>query len=84
MALALKHQTKAQLRNRLRLEYRNAEGERLAKIAHRILRLIEEGDFTDAQIQAEFGKDDARYVVFKARLTKLRESLLDLRAAKGD
>lgn len=84
MALNLKHQTKAQLRNRLRIAYRDASGDRLARIAHRILKLIEDGDYTDAQIKTEFGKDDAQYVIFKARLTKLRESWLDLRSAKGD
>lgn len=84
MAVTLKHQTKAQLRNRLRIAYRNAEGERLARIAHKILKLIEDGYYTDAQIKTEFGKDDAQYVTFKARLTKLRESWLDIRDAKGD
>lgn len=84
MALTLKHQTKAQFRNRLRVAYRNAEGERLARIAHRILKLIEDGDYTDAQIQAEFGKNAAQYVTFKDRLASLRASWLGLREAKGD
>lgn len=84
MALNLKHQTKAQLRNRLRVEYRNSSGERLAKIAHLILTFIEDGTYTDAQIKTEFGKDDAKYVIFKERLTKLRASWLEIRGAKGD
>lgn len=84
MALNLKHQTKAQLRNRLRVEYRNSSGERLSKIAHLILTFIEDGTYTDAQIKTEFGKDDAKYVIFKERLTKIRASWLEIRDAKGD
>ncbi len=84
MALALIHQTKAQLRNRLRRRYRAALGADVGRVANRILALIEDGTFTDAQIKAEFGKDDAQYVIFKARLIRQRDEWLAVQSAAGD
>lgn len=84
MALNLKHLTKAKLRNRLRELYRESEGDRRARIASLILRTIADGDVTDANWRAEFGKDAAQYAAFKARLEKLRDVWREIKSARGD
>jgi hypothetical protein len=77
------HLTKAAFRNDIRKAYRERSGEAKAKIARLILRAIAQGYVTDAGWKAEFGKTDAQYFVFKARLEKLRDALKAIQDAKA-
>jgi hypothetical protein len=85
MTMTLTHLTKAEFRNYIRKAYRDRSGETKAKVARLILRAIAQGYVTDAGWKAEFGKTDAQYLVFKAKLEKLRDALKAIQdAQEGD
>jgi len=74
MAITLLHQTKLQFTKRLRDKYRSAEKMEACRMAHKILKHLEDGDITTANclnawnmIQAEW---DAKLVKLQARKAK--------------
>jgi hypothetical protein len=61
----LEHQTAAQFADKLRFEYRESVRERVCYLAWWLLRRINEGSFTDAQVRNAFGMTAQQYGTFK-------------------
>jgi hypothetical protein len=61
----LEHQTAAQFADKLRFEYRESMRERVCYLAWWLLRRINEGSFTDAQVRNAFGMTTQQYGTFK-------------------
>lgn len=84
MALSLKHATKTQLAAAFRERYRNASSVECARLATWLLNRIDEGDFTDAQVQSAFGLTAGQYTQMKNRFTNLRIAYNAVIAAQGE
>lgn len=84
MALALVHQTPAQFAQRLRAAYRAASKEQCARMAWRIVEMLNAGDVTDAQLQNVFGLTAAQYPTLKTKLADLHDKWAGVRAAQGE
>jgi len=84
MALVLKHQTAAQFIARFREAYRNADRERLARLAKWLLARIAAGDITDTQARNAFGLTAAQWNTKKTQMTDLVAKYDAVQAAQGD
>ena len=84
MALLLKHQTAAQFVSRFREAYRNADRERLARLAKWLLARIAAGDITDTQARNAFGLTAAQWNTKKTQMTDLVAKYDAVQAAQGD
>lgn len=84
MALNLKHQTVAQLAARIRAKYKDANKERLAKIAKFILNGILAGDFTDTQVRNAFGLSAAQWTTLKTKMQTLVANYDATQSAAGE
>lgn len=82
--LTLRYQTKAQFCERLRDDYRAAQGERATKLAALILGWIADGSLTDAECRAAFGQTVAQWSQFKTQtLTPQANARSAVRNARG-
>lgn len=85
MALNLRYQTPAQFAARLRKRFRNAEREECARIAHWILRRIQLGDFTEAQVRNAFGLTVQQWATLRTnKLEPLANAWAAVKAARGE
>lgn len=84
MALVLNHQTAAQFAARLRAKYRDATKADLWRLGWRIIRMINAGDITDAQLRNVFEKTVAEYTVFKTKLQDFHDKWEALQASQGE
>lgn len=84
MALLLKHQTAAEFIARFREAYRNADRERLARLAKWLLARIAAGDITDTQARNAFGLTAAQWDTKKTQMTDLVAKYDAVQAAQGD
>lgn len=84
MALALKHQTAAEFIARFREAYRNADKERLARLAKWLMARIAAGDITDAQARNAFNLTVAQWGTLKTKVTNLVANYDAVQAAKGE
>lgn len=85
MALQLRHQTAAQFAARLREQFRSAEREERARIAHWIMRRIAVGDVTENQVRNAFGLTTQRWNTLKAnKLEPLRDAWAAIKDAQGE
>ena len=84
MPLQLKHATKAQFLTRLREVYRDAEGIEAGRIAARMVRLITDGDLTNAEIQAYFNLSGVQIAQFKPRIQTAATRYNDMLTARGE
>ncbi len=84
MPFALKHQTQAQFIARFREAYRNADKERLARLAKWLLARIAAGDITDAQARNAFGLTVQQWNTKKTRMTDLVAKYDAVQSAQGD
>lgn len=84
MPLTLKHQTRAQFRQRLRADMRDSIGPRTVHLADRIIAMVSDGDLTDAEMRAEFGLTNAQWTAAKVRFNRLVDARRTLRAAQGE
>lgn len=84
MALNLKHQTPAQFAARLRERHKNASRSDAARIAAWIIKRLDAGDVTDAQMRAAFGLTALQWSNLKARLTSLRSNYDAVQSATGE
>ena len=84
MALNLQHQTAAQFVARFREAYRDANKERLGKLATFLYDRVQQGDITQAQIRTAFGFTLAQYNAFVTRITALRDHYVAIQQATGE
>jgi len=84
MALVLKHATKAQLVERLRERFRNAEREEVWRLAAKIKGWYDAGDVTALQLRNAFGMTAGEFSTFAGKLTTWAEKWAELQAAKGE
>lgn len=84
MSLNLKHATKTQLANAFRERYRNSSQVECARMATWLLNRIDDGTFTDAQVQSAFGLSAGQYTQMKNRFTNLRTAYNAVIAAQGE
>lgn len=84
MALILKHQTAAEFITRFREAYRNADRERLARLAKWLLARIAAGDITDAQARNAFDLTVNQWNTRKAQMADLVAKYGAVQAAQGD
>ena len=84
MALLLKHQTAAEFIARFREAYRNADKERLARLAKWLLARITDGDITDTQARNAFSMTVTQWNTRKTQMTDLVAKYDAVQAAKGD
>lgn len=84
MPLVLKHQTAAQFIARFREAYRNADRERLARLAKWLLARIAAGDITDTQARNAFGLTVNQWDTKKTQMTDLVAKYNAVQTAKGD
>lgn len=81
----LQHQTASQFADRLRLEYRFSARERVCYLAWWLLRRINEGTFTDAQVRSAFGMTTLQYTTFKTnKLIPMHDHWVAVRDAQGE
>jgi len=83
MALVLKHATKAQLVERLRERFRNAEREEVWRLAAKIKHWYDAGDVTAAQLRTAFGMTAAEFSTFAGKLTTWAGKWAELQAERG-
>lgn len=80
----LVYQTAAQFANKLRFEYRNSSQQRVAYLAYWLLNRINDGTFTDLQVQNAFGMTAVQYSTFKTnQLIPLHDHWAAVLAAVG-
>jgi len=84
MTFILRHQTKTQFATRLRERYKSSSREGTARIAKFILDRLDDGDFTDNQVQNVFGLTAVNWTNLKAKMTTMRTRYEGLRSAKGE
>lgn len=84
MPLALKHQTAAEFIARFREAYRNADKERLARLAKWLLARIAAGDITDTQARNAFGMTVQQWNTKKTQMQTLLDHFDAVQAAQGD
>ena len=84
MALNLQHQTAAQFVARFREAYRDANKERLGKLATFLYDRVQQGDITQAQIRTAFGFSAAQYTAFQSRMLGLRDHYVAIQQAAGE
>ena len=84
MALVLKHQTAAQFIARFREAYRNADRERLARLAKWLLARIAVGEITDTQSRNAFGLTVTQWNSRKTLMADLVAKYDAVQAAQGD
>lgn len=84
MALNLKHQTASQFVARFREAYRNADRQRLARLAKWLLARIAEGDITDTQARNALGLTVTQWNTKKTQMADLVAKYDAVQAAKGD
>lgn len=70
MAFNPKHQNKVQFLRRMRERYRASERLEACRIAHRMLKLLDDGDVTQAQMQTAWGMTAVEWA--EKRATKLQ------------
>ena len=75
--------TKTQLADAFRARYKDATALEAARMATWLLNRIDEGTFTDAQVQSAFGLTTNQYNNQKAILTTLRANYVACLAAVG-
>ena len=80
----LVHATNAELSAYVRLLYRHASKETLAKVASRILEWITNGRFTETQIRNAFGLTLTQWNALKARMQTLVANYNAVQAAEGE
>ncbi len=83
-APAIVHQTGAQFLARLRERYRRAEKEQSARIARWIIRRIDAGHVTAAQLRNAFGLTGPEWTTLEGKLRTLAANLDGLEAAAGE
>jgi hypothetical protein len=84
MALVLKHATKAQLVERLRKRFRNAEREEVWRLAAKLKGWYDAGDVTAAQLRSAFNMTAGEFGTFAGKLATWAEKWAELQAAKGE
>lgn len=76
--------TKAELAAKIRELYREAEWERLFKIARWIRARIQAGDFTEAQVQNAFGLTNPQWNTLKTKFQNYDDALTLIETAAGE
>lgn len=84
MALVLLHQNVQDFAARLREGYRSSERETTLILARFVIASINNGTFTDAQLQALFGVTATKWGQIKSRMTALVTAGNTLLAAVGE
>lgn len=84
MALILLHQNIQDFAARLREDYRTSERDRTLLLARFIVARVQDGTFTDAQMQAAFAKTSANWTTLKNRMISLISAGNSLLAAVGE
>lgn len=82
--LTRKYQTLAQLAQRFRAAYQSAAALQAAKMAYWMIERINDGTFTDAQVQNVFNLTAAQYTAAKARFTALHDQWTAVLSAAGE
>ena len=81
----LQHQTAANFADKLRAEYRISTRERVCYLAWWLLRRINEGTFTDAQVRNAFGMTTQQYTTFKTnKLIPMHDHWTAVLVAEGE
>lgn len=80
----LNYQTKAELAARFRAAYKAATRDELARLAYWLIERINDGTFTDAQVQSAFGLTAGQYAPLKARAVTLHDYWAAISAAVGE
>lgn len=81
----LDHQTGAEFADKLRAEYRTSSRERVCYLAWWLLRRINEGTFTDAQVRNAFGMTVVQYNTFKTnKLIPMHDHWAAVIVAQGE
>lgn len=80
----LNYQTKAEAAARFRVLYRSANREELARLAYWLIERINDGTFTDAQVQNAFGLTAGQYTSMKGRATTLHDDWAVVLSAVGE
>ncbi len=78
------YQTKTEFAARFRAAYKAANKEQLARLAYWIIERINDGTFTDAQVQNAFGLTNPQYTAMKARAQTLHDDWSVILAAVGE
>ncbi len=84
MALILKHQTAQEFIARFRAAYRNAERERLVRMANFLLSRIQSGDITDAQCRTAFGLTVTQWNNLKTKMQNYVTAYNTTQSAVGE
>ena len=84
MPLILRHQSLADFRARLRADMRDSSGGRTVHLADRIMAMIQDGDLTDAELRAAFGRTPAQWAALKNKFNTLVNARRTLRGAVGE
>jgi hypothetical protein len=84
MALILKHQTAQEFIARFRAAYRNAERERLVRMANFLLSRIQSGDITDAQCRTAFGLTVTQWTNMKTKMQNYVTAYNTIQSAVGE
>lgn len=78
------YQTKAEFAARFRAAYKVASRDDLARLAYWLIERINDGTFTDAQVQNAFGLTAQQYTAMKARAQTLHDDWAVVLAAVGE
>lgn len=82
MALRLKHQSKVQFLKRWRDKYRDAKGAEACRVAHRILKYLEDGDVTAAEIQNAWNITAGEWAIRATHLQAKANKWLAIKSAE--
>ena len=81
MAIELKHQTLIEFLVRHRKRFRDSEGDAKCRLAHKIVKWINAGDVTRANIKNAWNQvDNAEYDTWLAKMTRLHDMWRDMKA----
>jgi len=84
-SLVLSHQTAAQLASKVRERYRTASREQLAQLAWWLIKMINAGFLTDAQVRTAFGMTTPVFTTFKStKLVPAHDAWAAVLAAVGE
>ena len=84
MALLLKHQTPQDFIARFREAYRNADRERVVRLARFIISRLAAGDITDAQCRSAFGLNVTQWNNLKTKMNNWIAADNAIRSAVGE
>lgn len=85
MAVNLQHQTLSEFVSKFREEFKSADKEKAAKMAHWLYERYQAGDITWTQIQTAFNLDtQAKRDAFQAKLLSLRDAWQVVNTAQGE